>query len=57
MGLPEPEKGDKGPEAWKPQNKASYCLYATRWVHVKGKYNLTVTADEKAALKSMLATC
>lgn len=48
------QKGDKGPEAWKPQNKAAWKLYATRWVMVKSKYGLSVTPTEKAALSSML---
>jgi hypothetical protein len=51
------QKGDKGPEAWKPVNTSAHCLYATRWVHAKGKYNLTITAAEKSALSAMLATC
>jgi len=50
-------KGDKGPEAWRPPNKAAYCLYAIRWTAVKSKYKLSVNSAEKAALTSMLATC
>lgn len=50
-------KGDKGPEAWKPPNKASWCLYAVRWVAVKRAWTLTVNPAEKTALTSMLATC
>ncbi len=50
-------KGDKGPDAWKPANKASWCLYAKRYTAIKTKYQLTTTASEKAALVSMLGTC
>lgn len=51
------QKGDKGPESWKPQNTVAHCLYATRWVHTKDKYTLSITSAEKAALTSMLNTC
>jgi uncharacterized protein DUF1524 len=51
------EKGDKGPEAWKPPNRAIWCSYAKRWISVKSDYDLTVNPQEKAALKQMLATC
>ena len=50
-------KGDKDPAAWVPPNTVSHCLYATRWVHVKGKYNLTLGSDEKSKLSAMLKTC
>lgn len=50
-------KGDKDPSVWKPPNTAAYCLYATRWVHVKDTYGLWVTSEEKTALNSMLGTC
>lgn len=51
------EKGDKGPEAWKPPNRAIWCQYARRWIAVKSDYDLTINAQEKAALGQMLATC
>src|SRR4028118_588296 len=51
------EKGDKGPEAWKPPNRAIWCFYARRWIEVKSDYALTITPQEKAALREMLATC
>ena len=51
------EKGDKGPEAWKPPNRAEWCNYAERWIAIKGKYELTVNPDEKAALEEMLRAC
>jgi len=36
------EKGDKGPEAWKPSNRAIWCSYAKRWISVKSSYDLTI---------------
>jgi Protein of unknown function (DUF1524) len=51
------EKGDKGPEAWKPPNGAVWCDYAIRWVGIKASYDLSVNQQEKAALEQMLGTC
>ena len=51
------EKGDKGPEAWKPPNGAIWCDYAIRWVGIKASYHLSVNQQEKAALEQMLDTC
>lgn len=51
------EKGDKGPEAWKPPNKAEWCDYGVRWIRIKSDYDLSVNAQEKTALQEMLANC
>ncbi len=51
------QKGDKGPEAWKPPNEAVWCDYAERWIEIKVKYDLSVNEQEKAALEHMLGTC
>jgi hypothetical protein len=51
------EKGDKGPEAWKPPNKDEWCDYAERWISIKAKYSLSVNEQEKPALEQMLGTC
>jgi hypothetical protein len=60
------EKGDKGPEAWRPPRREEWCDYAQRWISVKAKYGLAVmapyrvgsqTLNEKAALTEMLNTC
>ena len=51
------QKGDKGPEAWKPPNEAVWCNYAQRWIEIKVKYELSVNEQEKAALEQMLGTC
>ena len=45
------EKGDKGPEAWKPPRKQEWCDYAIRWVEIKADYGLSVNAQEKASLQ------
>lgn len=51
------EKGDKGPEAWKPPRREARCDYAIQWVGIKARYELSVNAQEKAALEQMLDTC
>ncbi len=51
------EKGDKGPEAWKPPRKAYHCVYAKKWINIKHNWALSVTSAEKSALKQMLSTC
>ncbi|HEX6869924.1 MAG TPA: HNH endonuclease family protein, partial [Micromonosporaceae bacterium] len=50
-------KGDQDPSQWKPPRRAYWCTYAQDWVAVKSYWRLSVTADEKAALKDMLETC
>ncbi|OJJ84580.1 HNH endonuclease family protein [Aspergillus glaucus CBS 516.65] len=50
-------KGDAGPEEWKPPLESYHCTYARMWVTVKSVYNLTVTEEEKTALKGMLEGC
>lgn len=50
-------KGDAGPEDWKPPSESYWCTYASMWITVKHKWELTVESDEKAALTSMLDRC
>jgi hypothetical protein len=50
-------KGDKGPEAWKPPNRAYWCEYARRWIWIKSDWDLSVNPNEQTALNEMLATC
>jgi hypothetical protein len=45
------EKGDKGPEAWKPANEAEWCDYAGRWFNIKTRYELGVSEREKEVLE------
>lgn len=51
------EKGDKGPEAWKPPLTSYWCTYASMWVNVKYNYDLAVNSAEKSSLSSMLSGC
>ena len=50
-------KGARGPEEWRPPETDYWCQYATDWASIKVKWQLTVTPEELAALKEMLATC
>jgi Protein of unknown function (DUF1524) len=50
-------KGDQDPSTWKPTDPSAWCDYATDWVAVKTKFNLTVTTAEKSALATMLEKC
>jgi hypothetical protein len=50
-------KGDKGPGDWQPSNSAYKCQYAINWINVSTTWKLSVASADKAALKSMLATC
>ena len=51
------QKGDKGPEAWRPPNASYHCEYARRWIWIKSGWGMMVNAAEKGALEGMLATC
>lgn len=50
-------KGDKGPSAWKPSDRASWCQYATNWISVSSTWGLSTTEADKKELASMLETC
>ncbi|MER6469008.1 HNH endonuclease family protein [Streptomyces collinus] len=50
-------KGDGDTATWVPPNKSYRCSYVAAQVAVKKKYQLWVTAAEKAAMKKVLATC
>ena len=50
-------KGDQDPSTWKPTDSSAWCGYARDWVAVKTKWKLTITKNEKTALKDMLRTC
>ena len=51
------EKGDKGPEAWRPARRGYRCEYAKHWIGIKAEWDLSVNRQEKAALERMLGTC
>ena len=46
-------KADRGPEAWRPPLRESWCHYATTWRAVKQRWTLAITADEERALRDM----
>jgi hypothetical protein len=50
-------KGDQDPSTWKPELTGSWCQYAQDWIVVKSQWKLTVTTQEKSALKDMLEKC
>lgn len=51
------QKLDADAASWLPSNKAFRCEYVARQIAVKQKYILWVTASEKEAMRSVLATC
>lgn len=50
-------KGARGPENWKPPDMTYWCQYATDWIGVKNRWELTETEAEAKALGEMLDTC
>jgi hypothetical protein len=51
------QKGDGDAATWLPANTPYRCEYVSRQVAVKAKYDLWVTAPEKAAIQRVLAPC
>jgi hypothetical protein len=51
------EKSDMAPDEWRPPLESDWCQYSTDWITVKHYYKLTVTEEEKVALKDMLTRC
>ncbi|WP_263477112.1 HNH endonuclease family protein [Mobiluncus curtisii] len=51
------QKSDASADAWMPSNRNFRCAYARQQIDIKYRWNLTVTAPEKAALLSALAKC
>lgn len=50
-------KADQRPDQWLPPEPASHCQYAADWITTKSRYELTITASEKAALEAILTSC
>lgn len=46
-------KSDKGPDAWRPPSRESWCHYAMAWRSVKVQWTLTITAEEDRATREM----
>lgn len=51
------QKGDGDAATWLPPNQSFRCSYVSRQVAVKSKYDLWVTAPEKAAIERLLTSC
>lgn len=51
------QKGDRGPEEWRPSREDAWCAYAQSWVDVKVRWELTATTRERDALGQMLERC
>lgn len=50
-------KGDRDAAHWLPPNSHFRCAYVTDQIAVKNAYHLWVTADEKAAMSTVLSQC
>jgi hypothetical protein len=50
-------KSDKGPSAYMPPNRDFACSYGTIWVTTASKYQLSITDDDKFALRDALQKC
>ncbi|MFT4041875.1 MAG: HNH endonuclease family protein [Gordonia sp. (in: high G+C Gram-positive bacteria)] len=50
-------KGDGDAATWLPPNKSYRCSYVSTQVNVKTRYGLWVTAAEKSAMRTVLASC
>ncbi len=50
-------KGSRSPDAWRPPNRDIWCQYASRWLSIKVRWELTATTLERDALGQMLDTC
>ncbi len=51
------QKGDKGPEAWVPENVAFYCRYGESWATVLVLWKLDVPEATRAAIAKLVETC
>lgn len=49
-------KGDQPPPGYMPV-QSEWCDYATHWIKVKAKYQLTISQSEHDALTQMLGAC
>lgn len=50
-------KGNQNAAEWLPHDASARCVYVTRQVEVKAKYELWVTASERAAMARILRSC
>lgn len=50
-------KSDRDPAGYLPTDASNRCSYVSKWVAVKTRWNLTLDAQEKAAISSQLKNC
>jgi hypothetical protein len=50
-------KGAKDPGEWLPPNKDFHCAYVQMWTRIKREWDLTMDAQEYAAIKTTLDGC
>jgi hypothetical protein len=50
-------KGDRDPTDWLPPLEQTHCWYATTWVSIKHKWELSVDENEFEILKEILTNC
>lgn len=50
-------KSDQVPHEWLPPNKGYWCHCGKRWQHVKDKYGLRYSDQERIALNRLAETC
>lgn len=51
------EKGSASAAYWLPTNSEYRCTYISKQIHIKAKYELSVTSQEKRAMKAVLRNC
>jgi hypothetical protein len=50
-------KGARGPQDWRPPAAAAWCGYGQAWATTKFLWNLSSTAEERLAVRELVATC
>lgn len=51
------QKGDKGPDRWRPSRKEAWCEYSLNYATIKLTWGLSSREPERLALREMLRTC
>jgi hypothetical protein len=50
-------KSDRDPSEWRPPRREAWCAYASDWIAIKVRWQLTADPAEARALEDMLAAC